>query len=338
MAMFFRAVRRKRTGEWKEEIIFVDLMGAFSAGMPSGPTGGVLPDGTRVVLSPHEDPRRAFADWLIRPDNPWFARNVVNRIWSWLFGIGIIHQPDDIRPDNPPTNPELLALLEQELVESRYDLKHVYRLILNSAAYQRSCIPTTDRPEAETHFAHYPARRLDAEVLIDAICQVTGTSETYMSLIPEPYTFIPRQQRSIALADGSITSPFLELFGRPSRDTGLEAERSNRPTAAQKMHLLNSSHIRNKIEASVKAPSGASSRPSRGSGRRSRRQPQSSRASSSLSTNTVSEIYLATLSRFPTRDELTIIEDYAKTAEAKGPDVLIDLKWALINTPEFLLI
>ena len=107
----------------------------------------VFPDGDRRPrLAADQDPREVFADWLIAPKNPWFARNIVNRVWSWLLGRGIIHEPDDIRPDNPPRNPELLAYLEQELVASRYDLKHLYRLILNSRTYQLSSIPRGDEP------------------------------------------------------------------------------------------------------------------------------------------------------------------------------------------------
>ena len=336
MATFFQGVEYKKTSEWKEEIIFVDLLSTPLDAADRVPKSIVFPDGTRVVLSPQKDHRRVFADWLIRADNPWFARNAANRIWYWLFGIGIVNPPDDIRSDNTPTNPELLALLERELVGSGYDLKHVYRLILNSATYQRSCIPTTDRAEAETHFAHYPCRRLGAEVLIDAICQVTGTSETYTSVIPEPFTFIPKEQRSISLADGSITSPFLELFGRPARDTGLESERNDHSTAAQKMHLLNSSHIRTKIESKLKSPSGETSQRSGRSGRRSRRSSTSSAGSLGLTSAAVTEIYLATLCRFPTPEELKTIDDYGRQAEANGPDVLVDLTWALINTPEFL--
>ena len=196
------------------------------------------------------DPREAFAGWLIAPRNPWFARAAVNRVWSWLLGRGIIHEPDDIRPDNPPSNPELLAYLEQELVASHYDLKSIYRLILNSQTWQLSSIPRSTRPEAAANFAYYPLRRLDAEVLADAICETTGTTETYTSAIPEPFTFIPEEQRGISLPDGSITSAFLELFGRPPRDTGLEAERNNRLTAAQQLHMLNASHVERKIEQS----------------------------------------------------------------------------------------
>ena len=102
-----------------------------------------FPDGTSAKLSPGLDPREVFANWLLAPENPWFARNMANRVWFWLLGRGIVNPPDDVRPDNPPGNPELLAYLEQELVASRYDVKHLCRLILNSAAYQRSHISTT---------------------------------------------------------------------------------------------------------------------------------------------------------------------------------------------------
>jgi Protein of unknown function (DUF1553)/Protein of unknown function (DUF1549) len=218
MAGFFTQVAYKETGEWKEEIVFYKPASASAA--------AIFPDGTPAKLVAGRDPREAFADWLITPNNPWFTRNIANRVWSWLLGRGIIHEADDIRDDNPPANPELLAYLEQELSGSKYDLKHLYRLILNSQTYQLSSIPRSESPAAAANFAQYPIRRLDAEVLADAICDTTGTTESYTSAIPEPFTFIPEGQRSISLPDGSISSAFLELFGRPPRDSGLEAERN----------------------------------------------------------------------------------------------------------------
>jgi len=170
-----------------------------------------------VHITPEQDPRQVFADWLVAGDNPWFARSAVNRVWAWLMGRGIIHEPDDIRPDNPAVNPELLAYLEKELVDADYDLRHIYRLILNSRTYQQSSIPRSDAPESEALFAHYMVRRLDAEVLIDALCWIGGDGESYSSMIPEPFTFIPEYHPTVALADGSITSQFLEMFGRPTR-------------------------------------------------------------------------------------------------------------------------
>ncbi|MHB8900459.1 MAG: DUF1553 domain-containing protein [Thermoguttaceae bacterium] len=165
-------------------------------------------------------------------------------------------------------------------------------------------------------------------MLIDAVCQITGTTESYSSLIPEPWTFIPGSEQSICLADGSITSPFLELFGRPARNTGYQSERGDTPSAAQKLHLLNSSHIRGKIEASGAVV------PDTGTGRRGSRRGQSSVATSSH--ETITNLYLRVLSRYPTEPERAAISEYISSAEAQGPEGLIDVTWALINTPEFL--
>jgi len=312
MAAFFSQVGYKATAEWKEEIVFFDPGKAAGAASPAAR----FPDGKAARLAPDQDPRELFADWLTKPGNPWFARNIVNRIWSWLLGRGIIQEPDDIRPDNPPSHPELLAYLERELIANRYDLKHIYRLILNSQTYQLSCIPTTQDPRGEALFAHYPLRRLEAEVLIDALCQITGTTEMYSSAIPEPFTFIPEGQRALALPDGSITSSFLEMFGRPPRDTGLESERTNRPTADQRLHFLNSSHVQRKLEQ----------------GPRMRSLLQSGKGSRAV----VTQVYLTILSRFPTEEELKIVEAYQQSGPAKGREGLLDLAWALINSAEFL--
>jgi len=309
MAAFFSRVGYKATAEWKEEIVF------FDRGKTTAPASAGFPDGTTVMLSPAQDPRAVFADWLISPKNPWFARNIANRAWSWLLGRGIIHEPDDIREDNPPVNPELLALLERELIASRYDVKQLFRLILKSQTYQRSCVPASEDPQGEAHFAFYPVRRLEAEVLIDAINQITGTTEKYTSRIPEPYTFIPEDQRSIALADASITSPFLELFGRAPRDTGLESEqRNNCPTTRQQLHLLNSSHVRCKLErgAKLRALLRPASRPH----------------------EVLDELYLTILSRYPTAEEVAVVQAYGRMSGDRRR-VGLDLAWALINSAEF---
>ncbi|NLE58608.1 MAG: DUF1553 domain-containing protein [Planctomycetes bacterium] len=310
MAAFFSRIAYKKTGEWKEEIVYLNPA-------PAGPLEVVFPDDKRTQVPADQDPRLFFADWLIRPANPWFARNIVNRVWSWLLGRGIIHEPDDIRPDNPAANPELLARLEKELIESRYDLKHIYRLILNSRTYQQSSIPRSNHPQAEALFAYYPVRRLDAEVLIDALCRLFESTESYSSPIPEPFTFIPEHQRTITLADGSITSQFLEMFGRPARDTGLESERNNRPTDAQRLHMLNSSHVQKKIQNS----------------QRLRRLISNSRGNRPA---LIRVLYLNILSRYPTPAELAAAEEYCQTGGLKLDQAVNDLAWTLINTKEFL--
>lgn len=308
MATFFAQVGYKNTGEWKEEIVFFDPRKSL-------PDKAVFPDGTKASILPDQDPRVVFADWLITPKNPWFTRNIANRVWSWLLGRGIIHEPDDIRPDNPPCNPELLAYLEQELIAANFDLKHLYRLILNSKTYQFSCLAASEHPEAAALFAFYPVRRLDAEVLIDAVCQITGTTERYYSPIPEPFTYLPPGYRAISLPDASISSPFLEMFGRPPRDTGLESERNNNFTAAQKLHLLNSAHIQQKIE---KGPGLAGLF-----------------GSSGAPEEIAKQLYLTILSRYPTPEELAGVAEHARTG-VQGRTLLVDIAWALMNSAEFL--
>ena len=310
MEVFFSQVAYKKTAEWKEEIVYLNPA-------PVGPREAVFPDGKTVQIRPEDDPRRVFADWLTEPNNQWFARNITNRVWTWLMGRGIINEPDDIRPDNPPVNPELLAFLEKELVRSKYDLKHIYRLILNSGIYQQSSIPRSDNPQAEAMFACYPVRRLDAEVLIDALDQISGTGENYSSNIPEPFTFIPEGRRAIKLEDGSITSQFLEMFGRPARDTGLESERNNQPSDSQRLYLLNSNDIKNKIERSPILR-------------------QQAEAAKGNRIELIKNIYLTILSRYPTQAESDTADKYFQKEGMTRKAAIEDLAWALINTKEFL--
>jgi hypothetical protein len=317
MAAFFNKIGYKSTAEWKEEIVFFDPGKTNAAGTNSLPlAAAAFPDGKPARLLPDQDPREVFAVWLIDPKNPWFTQNIANRVWAWLLGQGIIQEPDDARPDNPPSNPELLALLEQELIAQNYDLKHLYRLVLNSKTYQLSSVPKSESAEGDAAFAHYPLRRLEAEVLIDALDKLTGGTENYSSPIPEPFTYIPENKRSITLPDGSISSPFLEMFGRSPRDTGLESERNNRPTADQRLHLLNSSQIQRKIEQSpmIKNLTQAGNTP---------------RA-------IASGMYLGILSRYPTEAELKTVEAYFQSGKTTRREAAVDLVWALINSAEFL--
>ena len=346
-AVFFSQIGYKPTSEWKEEVVFWDPLqsrampgnsvigrdapgtaplkpaedaeaGAEAAALPSarGATlTAVFPDGTKIDLPPDRDPRAVFADWLIAPENPWFTRSIANRVWAWLLGRGIVHEPDDIRDDNPPSNPKLLAYLEKELVASGYDLKHLYRLILNSQTYRLSSVPRHNTPQAAAQFATYLPRRLDAEVLIDAVNQITGTTDLYTSAIPEPYTYIPRDMPAIALADGSISSQFLTLFGRSARATGMSSERINSPVPSQWLHMLNSSHVQTKLATGPKLRAILdANRPLE---------------------QAADELYLTILSRRPTPEELKTVAEYVGASKSKR-DAATDIAWALINTTEFL--
>jgi hypothetical protein len=313
LTVFFSNIGYKSTSEWKEEIVFFNPSATNAGALNGSPRAAVFPDGKKVTLSPDQDPRAVFAGWLVK--NPQFARNLVNRAWSWLFGRGIVEEPDDFRADNPPANPELLALLAKKITASGYDFKALYRLMLNSQTYQLASLPKSNGPEAGANFAYYPLRRLEAEVLIDAVDQITGTNESYSSAIPEPYTFIPGDLHSVALPDGSISSSFLEMFGRPARDTGLESERNNRVTASQKLWLLNSSAMQRKIESSrmIAYQTGPNRSPA----------------------DIVNGMYLGILSRFPTSAESGVALAYFSSGAAKR-QAAVDLAWALMNTTEFL--
>ena len=310
MAAFFSRVEFKPTDEWKEQIIqcSVAKTEAFDA---------VFPDGTKVRIAAGSDPRVVFADWLITPENPWFARSISNRVWAWLLGRGIIHEPDDIRPDNPATNPDLLRHLAQELVGAKYDLRHLFRLILNSRTYQQSPVPRSVHPAAEAMFACYPVRRLDAEVLIDALHWVGGSKERYESRVPEPFTWIPMEQRTIALADGSITSNFLQMFGRPSRDTGRESERNSKMSDGQRLFMLNSTDVYKRITESVRLRRVAL-------------------AAGADRTKLIQGVYLTLLSREPTAAEMTKADGYWESSKLSPNQATTDLAWALINSMEFL--
>lgn len=304
-AMFSR-VAFKPTAEWKEEIVCLDPA-------PLGPLEAVFPDGRKVKVVPGADPRMAFANWLITPENPWFAKAAVNRTWAWIFGRGIVHEPDDLRPDNPPSVPGLLEFIAKDFVAKAYDPKQLLRLILNSRVYQLSPVPRSADPRTVEMFASYPVRRMEAEILLDALCRLTGTEEGYDSPIPEPFTYIPASARSVNLADGSITSSFLEMFGRSNRDTGRVMERNNLMSAAQRLHLLNSSQVQMKIEKSWRLRQLTQTR---------RRDPD----------EPVRAIWMAVLSRPPLPEE---VRDALGESSNNKQD-MDDLVWALINSKEFL--
>ncbi|MCX7007806.1 MAG: DUF1553 domain-containing protein, partial [Kiritimatiellaeota bacterium] len=166
-------------------------------------------------------------------------------------------------------------------------------------------------------FASYPLRRVEAELLIDALNNITGGSDLYTSAVPAPFTYIPKNMSAVELADGSITSPFLTLFGRSSRSTGMETERVNELASIQWLHMLNSATIQNKLQSGPKL---------------------AAILSQGGKPNEIAErLYLTILSRFPTEADVKVAEEYAKSGATQGNNAWLDLAWALINSPEFLL-
>jgi hypothetical protein len=326
LSAFFAQLRYKSTMEWKEEIVYLNpkqTMRHPKTGelvKPKFPGGEVLefensaslaPQGENApqrsasaVLKEGEDARAKFAEWLTSPENPWFARNIVNRTWFWLLGRGIVHEPDDLRPTNPPENPQLLDYLAKEFVGHKYDLKYIYRLILNSRTYQLTSKANEWNRDDVAHFSHYYVKRLGAETLLDAIEQVTERWGTYRSIIPEPYVVMPAAFRATHLADGSISLPFLELFGRPPRDTAYESDRDLELYLRQTLHMLNSSDVQNKVTTS----------------------PRLARFAKELTEESkiVEELYLATVSRPPTEEETSKVAAYMSDAVKGVPESVTD--------------
>ncbi|MGO8930020.1 MAG: DUF1553 domain-containing protein [Limisphaerales bacterium] len=247
LAAFFAQVSYKSTKEWKEEIVFLNPKQVLPHPLTKQVVKPRLPGGKPLELPPEEDPRVKLADWLTSPENPWFARNAVNRVWFWLLGRGIVDEPDDLRPTNPPENPELLDYLAQELIGHKYDLNHIYRLIANSRTYQLSSKPNQWNAKDNVHFSHYAVKRLGAEQFLDALCQVTATSETFSSIVPAPNVTLPPGYRARQLSDANLEHPVLEIFGRPPRDTPYQSERSTEVSLRQELYLINSNEIQAKV-------------------------------------------------------------------------------------------
>jgi hypothetical protein len=266
-------------------------------------------DGPVLSIPPGDDPRRHLAEWMTRPDNPFLARALVNRIWGHLFGRGLVDPIDDLRETNPPSNPELLDALARDFVAHRFDVRHLIRTICNSRVYQLSSEPVEDNIQDRQNFARYYAKRLIAEVLLDAVDQATGTRTEFNKM--------PRHARAVDLPHEAFESYFLDVFDRPQRVSPCECARSGSASLTQVLHLVNSPELEDKIASDTgrvarlverKAPPGKA----------------------------VEELYLATLGRFPTAAEQARILDHL----GRGPDprrVLEDVLWSLINSKEFLL-
>ena len=322
MSVFFSRVQYKKTAEWKEDIVYWD-------DTPLASPDVVFPDGTPGKVEPGQDPRVVFANWLIRPENPWFAKNAVNRVWYWLFGIGIVQEPDDFRPDNPPSVPPLLDFLAAEFVKSNYDLRQVYRLILNSRTYQQSSIIRSAHAEAASLFATYPTRPVDAEVIQDMLRQIVGIYIDYVSEVPEPFTVIPTWRRTITLADGSVTSAFLETFGRPTRDSGLESDRNARINVAQRMYFYNSADVARCVDESWRIRTAANNAANAAKAEADKRkEPFNYRRF------VLDYLWVSFLSRKTTQQEADAIEKMFQQ-KRNETDVYNDLVWTLINMKEF---
>ena len=244
LAAFFSRVGRKPTATRGEDLIFHQRGRATAQNVKTGVDLVPAALGDDVgEISPDEDPRLRLADWMSTPENPFFAKALVNRYWKHFFKRGLIEPEDDIRDTNPATNPELLAALEQHFITSGFDLKELVRVITRSRAYQLSAVPNKDNLVDRQNYSRFYPRRLQAEVLLDAIDDLTGVRTTFANL--------PPGTRAVALPDNSYNkaSAFLQVFGRPNSASVCECERVQSSSLAQSLHLINSSELKAKLSA-----------------------------------------------------------------------------------------
>jgi hypothetical protein len=315
MAAFLSAVGVRPGYEVGEEIIF-DQRQEYDMKHPKD--GRVVPPkfmiaaklaSTGLTAIPTDASRRkAFADWLVAPENPFFAKAAVNRVWSYFFGTGIINPVDDIRASNPPVNPALLDAMTKDFIDHRFDLKHLMRTIVNSRTYQASIVTNEWNEKDFENFSHAIPRRLSAEQIMDALKVATGVRP----VMPD----VPADTRAEQFVDPHIGKEgFLDLFGRPARESSCECERRTDFSLPQALNLVNGKTISDAVAD--------------GNGRVAK-----AILSGKADRDLVEELYLASYGRNPNAEELDKALKYlqggGRAARAQ------DLLWALVNSKEFL--
>jgi hypothetical protein len=312
-AAFFGRIGRKGTGisapiSGSEETMFVKESGAVKHPL----TGEVLPPtvplGKPLDIPPGDDPREKLADWMTAADNPFFAKVIVNRVWADLMGRGLVEPVDDLRDTNPPTNPELLDALAADFRKNGHDLKKLIRAVTTSAVYGLSSTPT-DRNVGDTrNYSRHYRTRLRAEVLLDAVSDVTGVTEKFDAM--------PPGSRAMEAWTVRFDSRFLDSFGRPDPNQDPPCERTSDTTVVQALHLMNAPGLAAKITAD---------------GGRAAKLATGEKTPSEI----VEELYLLTYCRRPTAEEAAACAARFEKPGAKRREATEDLLWALLNTPEF---
>ena len=272
-------------------------------------------DGKELDVPASDDPREKLVDWMVRPDNPFFARAISNRYWAHFFGRGIVDMPDDMRVSNPPSNEPLLDALAKDFSDHKFDLKHLIRTICASKTYQLSSTPNEHNQKDKQNYARYYPRRLPAEVLFDAFDQVTGVSVKFAST-KGGGSAKTTATRAIELPDEAVKTPLLQAFGKPDRSSACECERSGAATLNQSLYLIGSTELHGKLKdkSGRVAQLAADARPV----------PEK-----------IKEIYLWAYGRPPLAEELSTVQTYLN-AGGNRKEAYEDVFWALLNTKEFL--
>ncbi|MCZ2340850.1 MAG: DUF1553 domain-containing protein [Bacteroidales bacterium] len=322
IAAFFARVGRKTNAvpgaagnnrRSQELVIYTKSSGGVTNKRTSKPASMKALEREPIVASSDDDPRHLFADWMTDPKNPFFARAVANRYWAHFLSRGIVDPLDDMRVTNPPSNPELLDALAENLIQNHYSLKALIKTICKSRTYGLSAEPNATNVSDKQSYARYYPKRLQAEVVFDAVCAVTESPSTFNGLPQD--SFAPN--RAIELPDESFSSYFLDVFGRPQRISACECERVNEASLAMTLHMLNSEEVQGKI--------------ANGNGRAARlaKDPRPDEEK-------VTELFLLTVGKKPTTEQLVLAQKELNKNEKNKKLAYENIIWALLNTKAFL--
>jgi hypothetical protein len=308
-AAFFAKIGRKATSDPREKIVVGNTGGKTKHPV----TGKIMQPkflGGSVADVKGKDRRAVLAEWLTASENPYFSRNLANIVWAHFFGRGIIDEVDDVRVSNPPVNERLLDELATKFTTSGYDFRALVRDICNSRTYQLSTRANETNAGDLTNFSHAYLRRLPAEILLDVVAQVTGTTNKFSGL--------PRGGRAIEIADGKTTNYFLQTFGRSKRDSVCSCEVKKEPSLSQALHLINGDTVENKIRQGKLIGNWQDEGMS--------------------DEEIIERLYLRTLGRRPETAEIEKITAlFADTEDEKVKEKMLeDVFWALLNSSEFL--
>ncbi|MCH7728513.1 MAG: DUF1553 domain-containing protein, partial [Planctomycetes bacterium] len=308
MAAFFNRVQRKKTGRPDEVFVYFGRSGEVIQPRTGKQMKPWLPLSGEIDPPAESDRREMFVDWLVKPDNPFFAKVEANRIWSYLLGRGIVEPADDFRDSNPPSNAALLAALAKDFAGSGFDRKHLIRTILNSRTYQASSRTNKFNSDDSKYFSHYQPRMLGAEQLLDAICHV--------SAVPESFAGLPSGTKATQLPSPDLAkSDFLKIFGQPERQTVCACERSTESNLGQALQLYNGPLVHGKLRA----------------GNNRFRQLAASKKSDN---EIITQLYLAAFSREPGERELAAANRHIAAKPAEFGAHIEQLKKQLEGMPK----
>ena len=312
-AAYFAKVGRKGRGvsppiSGSEEFVFVSTKGDVKHPLTAEVMEPKPLFGTASEIGEGADPRKALAAWMTSPENNFFAKVQVNRVWADLMGRGIVEPVDDLRATNPPTNGPLLEELAQDFIDSGFDNKHLIRRIANSYVYGLGSLPNETNAIDTTNYSRHYRQRLRAEVLLDSIVQITGQ--------PESFAALPAGSSAKEIWTHRVGSLFLDAFGRPDPNQDPPCERTSNTSIVQTLHLMNSEKLFDKVTSneSLAAKLATSDKPFE---------------------EIIQELYLLCYSRRPNSEELEFAVKYMKNPEIERRQAVEDLLWALLNTPEF---